>query len=64
MTDDLTPDRIQDPDVSSSELDDVIHANKDLYDKLNQLPEIEALQAIDEEEEKKTEEKEKEIMQV
>ncbi len=59
MTDDLTPDRIQDPDVSSSELDDVIHANKDLYDKLNQLPEIEALQAIDEEEEKKTEEKEK-----
>nr|MBC8467430.1 hypothetical protein [Candidatus Neomarinimicrobiota bacterium] len=43
MTDDLSPDQIQNPDVSSAELDDVIHANKNLYDKLNQLPEIEAL---------------------
>ena len=59
MTDKLTPGQIQDPDVSSSELDDVIHANKDLFDKLNQLPEIEALQAIDEEDEKKAEEKAK-----
>lgn len=46
MLDDTSPDHINETEVDSSELDNVIHSNKDLYDKLNQLPEIEALQAI------------------
>ena len=33
-------------DVSSTEIDKVLNANKDLYDKLNQIPEIEAIEAI------------------
>tara|TARA_B100000700_G_scaffold316639_1_gene406542 strand:+ start:1713 stop:3110 length:1398 start_codon:yes stop_codon:yes gene_type:complete len=51
-------DQIQEQDISSSELDNLIDANKDLYDKLNQLPEIEALQALDDDEEKQAEKKE------
>ena len=51
MTDDHSPDHTQDSDVSSNELDGVIHANKSLFDKLNQLPEIEALSSISIEEE-------------
>ena len=35
-----------DKDVSSTEIDKVLDANKDLYDKLNQIPEIEAIEAI------------------
>ena len=34
---------LQDNIISDDELDIVIGANKDLYDKLNELPEIEAL---------------------
>ena len=38
-------------DFSEVELNNVIDANKDLYDKLNELPEIEAMDSIIEEEE-------------
>ena len=51
MNDNASPDQFKDPDVSTTELDEVIHANKQLYDKLNKLPEIEALEAIAIEEE-------------
>ena len=40
-------------DISEVELNNVIDANKDLYDKLNELPEIEALDSLIEEEEEK-----------
>ena len=40
-------------DISEVELNNVIDANKDLYDKLNELPEIEALDSLVEEEEGK-----------
>ena len=33
---------LQDNIISDDELDNIIGANKDLYDKLNELPEIEA----------------------
>ena len=46
MNDSASSDQLQDPDISTTELDEVIHANKELYDKLNKLPEIEALEAI------------------
>ena len=48
-------DQIQDNEVSAKELDEVLDANKDLYDKLNQIPEIEAIEAISLEEEIVTE---------
>ena len=48
-------DQIQDSEVSAKELDEVLDANKDLYDKLNQIPEIEAIEAISLEEEITTE---------
>ena len=32
-----------DKEVTSTELDEVLDANKDLYDKLNQIPEIRQL---------------------
>ena len=45
--------------IPESELNKVIGANKELYDKLNEIPEIEALDSIlEEEEEKKVNEKE------
>ena len=37
--------------ISDAELETVIGANKDLYDKLNELPEIEALDSIIDQEE-------------
>ena len=40
-------------DISEVELNNVIDANKDLYDKLNELPEIEALDSLVEEEGKR-----------
>ena len=53
MNNDLPLDQIQETEVSTSELDEVIGANKDLFDKLNKIPEIEALGTVlDEEEEK------------
>ena len=59
MNDNPSPKQFQDPDVSTTELDEVIHANKDLYDKLNKLPEIEALEAITLEDEEKKDDREK-----
>ena len=59
MNDNPSPEQFQDPDVSTTELDEVIHANKDLYDKLNKLPEIEALEAIILEDEEKEDDREK-----
>ena len=59
MNDNPSPKQFQDPDVSTTELDEVIHANKDLYDKLNKLPEIEALEAITLEDEEKEDDREK-----
>ncbi len=59
MSDNPSPEQFQDPDVSTTELDEVIHANKDLYDKLNKLPEIEALEAITLEDEEKKDDREK-----
>ena len=59
MSDNPSPEQFQDPDVSTTELDEVIHANKDLYDKLNKLPEIEALEAITLEDEEKEDDREK-----
>jgi|TARA_B110000116_G_scaffold268195_1_gene281818 voltage-gated potassium channel len=51
---DKTPlDQLQDIEVPTAELDSVIDANKNLYDKLNAIPEIEALEAISVEEEEK-----------
>ena len=58
MNDNPSPKQFQDPDVSTTELDEVIHANKDLYDKLNKLPEIEALEAITLEDEEKKDDRE------
>ena len=43
-------------DFSEVELNNVIDANKDLYDKLNELPEIEAMDSIIEEEGKEGQE--------
>ena len=52
MNNDPPLDQIQEPEVSTSELDEVIGANKDLFDKLNKIPEIEALGTVlDEDEE-------------
>ena len=59
MNENTSPDQIQNPDVLTTELDEVIHANKELYDKLNKLPEIEALEeiAIEEEEDHRSDDK-------
>jgi len=46
MKDKLKNNQGQELDVKTSDLDTVIDANKNLYDKLNKLPEIEALEAI------------------
>ena len=51
MNTDTPLDQVQDKEVSAKELDKVLDANKDLYDKLNQIPEIEAIEAISIEEE-------------
>jgi len=63
MLDDTSQDHHNEPDIDSSDLETVIDANKDLYDKLNQLPEIEALQAIVDTEEKAEEEKQPSVFQ-
>lgn len=52
MNNDPPLDQIQEPEVSTSELDEVIGANKDLFDKLNKIPEIEALGTVLEEDER------------
>ena len=39
-------DQSEGENISSREIDEVINANKDLYDKLNKIPEIEALDSV------------------
>jgi len=51
MNNETPLDQIQGSEVSSQELDAVIDTNKELYDQLNAIPEIEALEAISIEEE-------------
>ncbi|MFL2983095.1 MAG: potassium channel family protein [Candidatus Neomarinimicrobiota bacterium] len=53
MKNDVPLDQIQAEDVSPNELDAVLDTNKELYDKLNTIPEIEALDAIEVEEQEK-----------
>ena len=57
MTEKEPQEPTSDSDMSSSELDGVIHANKNLYDKLNQLPEIESLKDVIEEEDHQQDDK-------
>ena len=52
MNKDVPLDQIQDSEVSTSELEAVIDTNKELFDQLNAIPEIEALDAIAIEEER------------
>ena len=52
-------DQIQDSEVSASELDAVIDTNKELFDQLNAIPEIEALDSISIEEDKHERERDK-----
>ena len=52
-------DQIQDSEVSASELDAVIDTNKELFDQLNAMPEIEALDSISIEEDKHERERDK-----
>ena len=52
MNNEIPSDQTQGSEVSSQELDAVIDTNKELYDQLNAIPEIEALEAISIEEEK------------
>ena len=54
MNNNIQIDQNKESDVSNSELDNVIQANKDLYEKLNAIPEIEALESISIEEEQET----------
>ena len=50
----MKPDNSANPEKDIEEslphLDKVLHANRELYDELNKLPEIEAIQAVDDEE--------------
>ena len=41
---------LESSDIKDKELKEVLHANKNLYDKLNKIPEIEAIQSIEVEE--------------
>lgn len=59
MNKDVLLDQIQDSEVSTSELEALIDTNKELFDQLNAIPEIEALDAISIEEEKYEKEQEK-----
>ena len=58
MNKDVPLDQIQDSEVSTSELEAVIDTNKELFDQLNAIPEIEALDAISIEEEEHEKEQE------
>ena len=52
-------DQIQDSEVSASELDTVIDTNKELFDQLNAIPEIEAIDSISIEEDEHERERDK-----
>ena len=49
--------QIEEKEILVSDLDQVIEVNKDLYNKLNAIPEIEALESIGVEEEGEVEKK-------
>ena len=58
MNKNIPLDQIQDSEVSETDIDAVIDTNKELFDQLNSIPEIKALEAIsiDDEEQEKEEE--------
>ena len=58
MNKNIPLDQIQDSEVSETDIDAVIDTNKELFDQLNSIPEIEALEAIsiDDEKQEKDEE--------
>ena len=56
MNKNIPLDQMQDSEVSETELDAVIDTNKELFDQLNAIPEIEALEAISIEDEKEEKE--------
>ena len=58
MNKNIPLDQIQDPEVSETDIDAVIDTNKELFDQLNSIPEIEALEAISIDDEKQEKEEE------
>ena len=58
MKNDIPLDQIQEAEIPSGKLDEVIETNKNLYDKLNSLPGIESLDKVVEEEEESSVEQE------
>ena len=62
MKNDRTIETSEEQNIPEVELNKVIGANRDLYDKLNEIPEIEALDSIMEEEEIKKNEKESQFV--
>ena len=51
MKNDVPLGTLENEEISTTEIEKAIHANKDLYDKLNKIPEIEAIAALQNEEE-------------
>jgi len=58
MNKNIPLDQIQDFEVSETDIDAVIDTNKELFDQLNSIPEIEALEAISIDDEKQEKEEE------
>ena len=58
MNKNIPLDQIQDSEVSETDIDAVIDTNKELFDQLNSIPEIEALEAISIDDEKQEKEEE------
>ena len=58
MNKNIPLDQIQDSEVSETDIDAVIDTNKELFDQLNLIPEIEALEAISIDDEKQEKEEE------
>ena len=58
MNKNITIDQIQDSEVSETDIDAVIDTNKELFDQLNSIPEIKALEAISIDDEKQEKEEE------
>jgi len=56
MNKNIPLDQIQDSEVSETDIDAVIDTNKELFDQLNSIPEIEALEAISIDDEKQEQE--------
>ena len=58
MNKNIPLDQIQDSEVSETDIDALIDTNKELFDQLNSIPEIEALEAISIDDEKQEKEEE------